>query len=71
MASRFSAGIERRAFGNGPGFQRAVDFQAEIVVQMRGVVALDAELQRAAMRGFGVDGAGSGVWSKWRFSRTF
>jgi hypothetical protein len=35
--------FERGAFGDGPGFQRAVDLKTEIVVQARGVVALHAE----------------------------
>ena len=40
------ARIERRALGNRPGLQRAADFQPEIVMQMRGVMPLDAKLQR-------------------------
>ncbi len=45
MARRFTAGIERRTFRHGPRFQRAADFETEIVMQMRRVMALDAELQ--------------------------
>ena len=54
-------GIERGAFGNGPRFQRAVDFQAEIVMQMGGVMALDAKLSARRMVTCACDGAGSGV----------
>ena len=61
--------IERRAFGNRPGLQDAVDFQAQVVMQVRGVVPLDAELQRAGSDlASGLLGGGSGVRSKWRFS---
>ena len=67
--------IERRALGNGPRFQRAVDFQAQIVVQMSGVMALDAELtarpgcggdvlRRSAAPGSGRNGAFSRVFLK-------
>ena len=31
---------------DGPAFQRAIELQAEVVVQVAGVVLLDAELQR-------------------------
>ncbi len=56
------AGIERRPLGDGPGFQYAIDFQAEVIVQARGVVALHAK-----------DGAGAGcaaahiAWRRRRF----
>ena len=40
--------IERRALGNRPGFERAPYFQAQIVVQMAGVMALDTILSRGA-----------------------
>lgn len=39
-------GVQRRAFGDRPAFQGAIELQAEVVVQMTGVVFLDAELQR-------------------------
>ena len=38
------AGIEGRPFGNGPRFQHAVDFEAEVVVQAGGIMALHAEV---------------------------
>ena len=40
----FQAGVERGAFGDRPGFQHAIDFQAEIVMQARGVVPLHTEI---------------------------
>ena len=65
--------LERRAFGNRPGNQRAVDLQAEIVMQARGIVPLHVE----ARRGAGgtrlpalVSGGGSGVFSNLRL-RTY
>jgi hypothetical protein len=39
-------GIERRPFGNRPGFQGSVNFKSEIVMQAGGVVALDEESAR-------------------------
>ncbi|MNP00840.1 hypothetical protein D3C76_926370 [compost metagenome] len=39
-------GVQRRPFGDGPAFQRAIELQAEVVVQVAGIVLLDAELQR-------------------------
>ncbi len=36
-------GIERRALGNGPGFEDAIHLETEVVVQPRGAVALDHE----------------------------
>ena len=40
--------IERRTLGHRPRFQRAADFQPQIVVQMRRVMALDTILSRGA-----------------------
>src|SRR5580692_7028909 len=37
--------VEGGAFGDGPGFEDAVDFQAQVIVQVRGVMPLDAELE--------------------------
>jgi hypothetical protein len=45
----FHGRVERRTFGNGPGFQGSVDFEAEIVVKVGRVVALDAVLQGMRM----------------------
>lgn len=39
-------GVQRWAFGDRPAFQGAVELEAEVVVQVTGVVLLDAELQR-------------------------
>ena len=50
-------GIERRTLGHGPGLQHAVDFQPEIVVQARGIVALHTEI------------VGSGAWPSRRRRR--
>ncbi|MNH07305.1 hypothetical protein D3C79_666960 [compost metagenome] len=38
-------GVQRRPFGDGPAFQRAIEFQAKVVMQVAGIVLLDAELQ--------------------------
>lgn len=40
-------GLQARAFRHRPGFERAVHFQPEVVVQPRGVVPLDAEVVAA------------------------
>ncbi len=59
--------VERGAFGDGPGFEDAVDFKPQVVMEVRGVVALDAELEwRVRYRGGHArsEGAGSGVRSK-------
>jgi len=39
----FVAGLERHALGHGPGRERAVSFQPEVVVQPAGVVPLNHE----------------------------
>ena len=62
-------GIERRALGHGPGFQHAVDFQPEIVVQPRGIVPLHAEVIAGALAVLRRRG-GSGVFSNRRLART-
>src|SRR5689334_17286251 len=38
-------GVKRGALRNRPGFQRSLDFEAKIVVQVRSVMPLDAKLQ--------------------------
>jgi len=53
----FDLRIEAGAFGNRPALQCAFDLKAKIVVQARGVMLLNAELQRMV--------------GLWRFSRTF
>ncbi|MNJ45841.1 hypothetical protein D3C77_409530 [compost metagenome] len=40
-------GVQRRALGDGPAFQGAIELQAKVVVQVAGVVFLDAVLQGA------------------------
>jgi hypothetical protein len=35
--------VKGRAFGHGPGPQRAVHFEAQVIVQAAGAVALDVE----------------------------
>jgi hypothetical protein len=52
-------GVETGAFGNGPGLERAVKLQAEIVVEMARVMALDAESE--GMGGLGRGRGGSGL----------
>ncbi len=59
----FGERLKRGAFGDGPGFERAVDFEAEVVVQARGVVALDAEEISGGRLTAGGAGLGSGVLS--------
>ena len=59
----FGQRLQARAFGNGPGFQGSVHFQAKIVVQPRGVVTLDAEVVARRRRLRGDAGLGSGVLS--------
>src|ERR1700693_6609193 len=43
----FIARVHRRAFGDGPGLQYAVDFQTEIVMQAPRVMLLNDELRTA------------------------
>ncbi|MNI85317.1 hypothetical protein D3C73_1422970 [compost metagenome] len=38
-------GVQRRSLGHGPTLQCAVEFQAKVIVQVGGVVLLNAELQ--------------------------
>src|ERR1019366_4743058 len=38
-------GIERRPLGDGPGFQDAIDLQAKVVVQPRGIVPLHTKIR--------------------------
>ena len=38
-------GVERRPFRHRPALQRAIEFQAKVIMQVRSVVLLDAELQ--------------------------
>ncbi|MNV26890.1 hypothetical protein D3C71_1180200 [compost metagenome] len=38
-------GVQRRALGHRPALERAIEFQAKVIMQARGVVLLDAELQ--------------------------
>ena len=48
----FVARIERRAFGNGPGEQRAAVFQSEIVVQMARQMFLHTEKEFTLLGSF-------------------
>ena len=36
--------LQAGPFGNGPGFQRSVHFQAKVIMQARGIVPLHAEV---------------------------
>ncbi|MNZ43557.1 hypothetical protein D3C78_611620 [compost metagenome] len=44
-------GVQGGPFGDGPAFQRTVQFQTEVVMQVAGVVLLNAELQGMATFG--------------------
>jgi hypothetical protein len=56
----FAGGIEARPFGHCPTDKDASNFQAEIVVEVRGIMALHAEEAAASFR-LGFDPAGSGL----------
>ncbi|MNF90082.1 hypothetical protein D3C76_791920 [compost metagenome] len=44
--------IQRRAFGHGPALERTFELQAKIIMQVRGVMLLNAELQGMIPGGF-------------------
>lgn len=48
----FDLGVERRPFRHRPALQCAIEFQAKVVMQVRSVVLLDAELQSMIRRLF-------------------
>ena len=54
-------GIERRALGDSPGFQGAVDGEAEIVVEAGSGMLLDNEGGLGFRGGFGTGGLGGAV----------
>jgi hypothetical protein len=43
MARRLSAGFREGGFGDGPGLEDAGDFQAQVPVEVGGVVFVDDE----------------------------
>jgi hypothetical protein len=54
----FDGGVQGGAFGNGPGFEGAGDFEAKVVVEAGGAMALDAKAVAGSgiaftRRGFG------------------
>ena len=57
----FDGWVEGGSLGNGPGFEGAVDFDAEVVVEAAGVVTLDAEEVAGGLGGKGGSGFGSEV----------
>ena len=62
-------GIEIRAFGHGPALEHAVQLQAEVVMEVRGIVLLDDKRQLAPPD-FGARlPRGSGVFRKSRLCR--
>ena len=64
----FHAGIEGWPLGNRPAFQGAIEFQAKVVVQVAGVVFLDAELQGPRRRATRLLAAGLGAGGEVTFA---
>ncbi|MNT41770.1 hypothetical protein D3C72_1781440 [compost metagenome] len=59
----FDLGVQRGPLGHRPTFQGTIEFQAKVVMQVRRVMLLDAELQRMGLGGFpacALDGGGLG-----------
>lgn len=63
--------VQRGPFGDCPAFQRAIELQAEVVVQVTGVMLLDAELQRMGPLAMAALAAGLGRGVEVALARVF